>query len=106
MQKIMAYSWPGNIRELMNAVERAVVLAHADFLDAAEIALIMEDSASSVGAAESDRPPQNLSLEDVEKKSILGALDACGGNKSEAARRLGITRKTLRAKLQKYQAEG
>ncbi|HQB93107.1 MAG TPA: sigma-54 dependent transcriptional regulator [Smithellaceae bacterium] len=106
MQKIMAYSWPGNIRELMNAVERAVVLAHADFLDAAEIALIMGDSASSVGAAESDRPPQNLSLEDVEKKSILGALDACGGNKSEAARRLGITRKTLRAKLQKYQAEG
>lgn len=106
MQKIMAYSWPGNIRELMNAVERAVVLAHADFLDAAEIALIMEDSASSGGAAESDRPPQNLSLEDVEKKSILGALDACGGNKSEAARRLGITRKTLRAKLQKYQAEG
>jgi len=106
MQKIMAYSWPGNIRELMNAVERAVVLAHADFLDAAEIALIMGDSASSVGAAESDRPPQNLSLEDVEKKSILGALDACGGNKSEAARRLGITRKTLRAKLQKYQTEG
>jgi len=105
MQKIMAYSWPGNIRELMNAVERAVVLARTDLLDAAEIALIMEDSAFSVGAGESDQPPQNLSLEDVEKKSILDALATCGGNKSEAARRLGITRKTLRAKLQKYQTD-
>ncbi len=105
MQKIMAYSWPGNIRELMNAVERAIVLARTDLLDAAEIALIMEDSAFSVGAGESDQPPQNLSLEDVEKKSILDALATCGGNKSEAARRLGITRKTLRAKLQKYQTD-
>jgi two-component system response regulator HydG len=104
MQKIMAYSWPGNIRELMNAVERAVVLARTDLLDAEEIALIMEENFSSVGAVEAEQP-QNLSLEDVEKKSILEALDACGGNKSEAARRLGITRKTLRAKLQKYQAE-
>ena len=101
----MAYSWPGNIRELMNAVERAVVLARTDLLDAEEIALIMEESFSSVAAVEAGQPPQNLSLEDVEKKSILEALEACGGNKSEAARRLGITRKTLRAKLQKYQAE-
>lgn len=105
MQKIMAYGWPGNIRELMNAAERAVVLARTDLLDAEEIALIMEDNASCVGAVEADQPPKNLSLEDVEKKSILDALITCGGNKSEAARRLGITRKTLRAKLQKYQAE-
>jgi len=105
MQKIMTYSWPGNIRELMNAVERAVVLARAEVLDDAEIALIMEDGVSSEGAVEADHPPQNLSLEGVEKKSILDALDACRGNKSEAARRLGITRKTLRTKLQKYRAE-
>ncbi|MBN1474037.1 MAG: sigma-54-dependent Fis family transcriptional regulator [Syntrophaceae bacterium] len=104
MQKIMAYSWPGNIRELMNAVERAVVLARNDSLDAAEIALIMEDSIVA-DVPQADNQPQNLSLEDVERKSILDALSTCGGNKSEAARRLGITRKTLRAKLQKYQAE-
>jgi two-component system response regulator HydG len=47
--------------------------------------------------------PGNLPLEEVEKRTILEALDAAGGNKSEAARRLGITRKTLRAKLEKYE---
>jgi DNA-binding NtrC family response regulator len=48
--------------------------------------------------------PENLPLEEVEKRSILEALAACGGNKSEAARRLGITRKTLRKKLEKYES--
>ena len=47
--------------------------------------------------------PENLPLEEVEKRSILEALAACGGNKSEASRRLGITRKTLRKKLEKYE---
>jgi len=103
MEKILAYAWPGNIRELMNAVERAVVLSRSDFVDAEEISLIMEDNISS-DAPEESKEEQNMSLEDMEKKSILDALNTCGGNKSEAARRLGITRKTLRSKLQKYQA--
>jgi len=52
------------------------------------------------------KPPggvESLPLEEVEKRSILEALEATGGNKSEAARRLGITRKTLRKKLEKYE---
>jgi two-component system response regulator HydG len=48
----------------------------------------------------------NLPLDEVEKRSILEALDTCGGNKSEAARRLGITRKTLRKKLERYEHGG
>lgn len=104
MEKILTYGWPGNIRELMNAVERAVVLSRGGILDAEEIALIMEEKASSV-TTETQKEAQNMSLENVEKKSILDALEACDGNKSEASRRLGITRKTLRAKLQKYEAE-
>ena len=47
----------------------------------------------------------NLPLDEVEKRSILEALKTCGGNKSEAARRLGITRKTLRKKLEKYESQ-
>jgi two-component system response regulator HydG len=102
MEEFLSYSWPGNIRELMNAVERAVVLARTDFLDAEDIALMTGNHAVT-GGQESDQRSSRLSLEDVEKKSILDALNNCGGNKSEAARQLGITRKTLRAKLQKYQ---
>ncbi len=102
MQKLLDYSWPGNIRELMNAVERAVVLARAQYLDDEDMALMMADY-SSAGKSNEDNSLMNLPLDEVEKRSILEALDASRGNKSEAARRLGITRKTLRNKLQKYQ---
>jgi len=95
------YSWPGNVRELMNAVERAVVLSRSDYLDVDELALLMADSPNASGS-EQPSLPENMPLDEVEKRSILEAINACSGNKSEAARRLGITRKTLRKKLDKY----
>ena len=102
MEKLLAYNWPGNIRELMNAVERSVVLARTDVLDADAIELMMEGGKNKSGSFGSEEPAKNLSLDAIEKKSILETLDACGGNKSETARRLGITRKTLCTKLDKY----
>jgi two-component system, NtrC family, response regulator HydG len=112
MAQLVSYSWPGNVRELMNAVERAVVLSRGDYIDADELALLMADDlagGNQVPAADSNKPSgrqENLLLEEVEKRSILEAINACGGNKSEAARRLGITRKTLRKKLEKYESGG
>jgi two-component system response regulator HydG len=112
MEMLVKYSWPGNVRELMNAVERAVVLSREDYIDADELALMMADNFLSndrVLAQDLNQPtayPENLPLEEVEKRSILEAINACGGNKSEAARRLGITRKTLRKKLEKYESTG
>ena len=103
MEKLLAYHWPGNIRELMNAVERSVVLARTDVLDAGDMALIMEKNNPGAGVSEQGEATRSLSLESMEKKNILAALADCGGNKSETARRLGITRKTLRAKLRKYE---
>ncbi len=109
MQKLGAYAWPGNVRELMNTVERAVVLSRADTVDADELVFPMADRCSPPAVTENVRPatagPENLPLEEVEKRSILEALKTVGGNKSEAARRLGITRKTLRKKLEKYGQE-
>jgi two-component system response regulator HydG len=102
MEKLVKYAWPGNVRELMNAVERAVVLSRSEYLDADELALLMADSPIASGSDQLGLPG-NMPLDEVEKRSILGAINSCSGNKSEAARRLGITRKTLRKKLDKYE---
>jgi two-component system, NtrC family, response regulator HydG len=102
MEKLVKYAWPGNVRELMNAVERAVVLSRSEYLDADELALLMADSPIA-GSSDQLSLPENMPLDEVEKRSILETVNACGGNKSEAARRLGITRKTLRKKLDKYE---
>jgi two-component system response regulator HydG len=103
MEKLVKYAWPGNVRELMNAVERAVVLSRAEYIDADELELLMADN-QIAGGNDQLRLPENMPLDEVEKRSILEAVNACGGNKSEAARRLGITRKTLRKKLDKYES--
>jgi len=102
MGKLVKYAWPGNVRELMNAVERAVVLSRLEYLDADELVLLMADN-QIIGGKVQPGLPENMPLDEVEKRSILEAVNACGGNKSEAARRLGITRKTLRKKLDKYE---
>jgi len=101
MEKLLNYSWPGNIRELMNAIERAVVLSRKEYLDAEELVLMTTDNSVDAKTAQ-NRLLENLPLEEVEKMTILEALATSAGNKSEAARRLGITRKTLRKKLEKY----
>jgi len=105
MEKLVKYSWPGNVRELMNAVERAVVLSRSEYLDADELALLMANSPIAGGSNQLNLP-ENMPLDEVEKRSILETINTCGGNKSEAARRLGITRKTLRKKLDKYESAG
>ncbi len=105
MDNLIRYRWPGNVRELMNAVERGVVLARTNYLDVSDFPFMKKtmrederDSAGSVmSAMQGDMP-----LEEVEKAAILSTLQAAAGNKSEAARRLGITRKTLHKKLKTY----
>ena len=109
MQMLVRYFWPGNVRELMNAVERAVVLSRAEMVGEDDLIFTMDDQIDFHDESpESQRGKKtgtgNLSLEEVEKRRILEALQSCGGNKSEAARNLGITRKTLRKKLEKYGA--
>ena len=105
MHHLIRYDWPGNVRELMNAVERGVVLARTPYLDEADF-LFLKDALLS--GDEDQAEPANLAIEgdaplgEIEKTAILKTLEAAGGNKSEAARRLGITRKTLHKKLKAY----
>jgi two-component system response regulator HydG len=104
MDRLLKYDWPGNTRELMNAVERAVVLAQSEYLDEEELPLILRDISLEGEIPLKDVIPADLPLDEVEKASILKTLELAGGNKSEAARRLGITRRTLHKKLKKYGA--
>jgi two-component system response regulator HydG len=102
MDRLLRHDWPGNVRELMNAVERGVVLARTEYLGPEDLPLILEETPSEQLMVQKDAIPADLPLEEVEKATILNVLDLAGGNKSEAARRLGITRKTLHTKLKKY----
>ncbi|MBW1730662.1 MAG: sigma-54-dependent Fis family transcriptional regulator [Deltaproteobacteria bacterium] len=105
MDRMLHYHWPGNVRELMNAVERAVVLSRSEYVDIPDLPLVIQEQRPDSGSAVSEHLlGGGIPLEEVEKVTILKTLKATGGNKSEAARRLGITRKTLHKKLKKYGA--
>jgi two-component system, NtrC family, response regulator HydG len=105
MDMLVNYNWPGNVRELENAIERAVILATGEHITEAQLPLnILErfDAAPVTPTGGSQLLDGTHSLEDIEKEAILAALSASGGNKAEAARRLGVTRKTLHNKLKNY----
>ena len=90
-EKLASYSWPGNLRELNNVVKRAVLMARGAF--------ITQDELSAAMGPVRQEPITALHDSDAERQRILNALQQCGGNKSKAARMLGIDRKTLYNKL-------
>jgi two-component system response regulator HydG len=103
MDRIIRYDWPGNVRALMNAVERGVILCRGEYIAEEDLPMAIRDSqiapsqTGPVTAVVGEVP-----LDEVEKQTILNTLEAVDGNKSEASRRLGITRRTLYKKLKKY----
>ena len=100
MDGLIRYAWEGNVRELKNCVERSVVLSRSDYIGLEDIKFLTPDLETDASAAGMDIG--NTSLSKIEKEAILATLEASGGNKSETARRLGITRKTLQKKLKQY----
>ncbi|CAI0736357.1 TPA: sigma 54-interacting transcriptional regulator [Serratia fonticola] len=99
MDMLLKYSWPGNVRELENSVERGVILLSGDFISEKELPLSINQCVDVQPDRQCGQAIQPL--EQVEKQAILAALEQTAGNKTEAAKQLGITRKTLLAKLQK-----
>jgi len=88
------YPWPGNIRQLKNVLERAVILARGDSITAAEL------SDEFLLYRKIKRPPSSVKpLREVQKQAIMEALMECNGNKSKAARMLGISRKAFYKRL-------
>lgn len=99
MDMLLKYPWPGNVRELENSVERGVILLSGDFISEKELPLSISQCVDAQPDSQCGQAIQPL--EQVEKQAILAALEQTAGNKTEAAKQLGITRKTLLAKLQK-----
>ncbi len=101
-EKLLAYSWPGNVRELRNVIERAVALTPLDTLTVEDLPEKIRDYRSSHVLLGGDDPGQLVPLEEVERRYILQVVDSVGGNRSLAARTLGLDRKTLYRKLRQY----
>jgi DNA-binding NtrC family response regulator len=101
MQLLVSHYWPGNVRELQNVIERACALAAGSQLEVSDIQL---DSPRNRSGSASDRDrflPDGMTLDQWEDEMIREALKRAGGNKSQAARLLGLSRNALRYRLSK-----
>ncbi|HEY5621919.1 MAG TPA: sigma-54 dependent transcriptional regulator [Pontiella sp.] len=98
-EMLSGYNWPGNIRELRNLVERMVVLARGRMLDVKDIPSQVREAA---GAGTEIRIDAELTVDEMEKRMVIQALEKTGGNRTKAAEKLGISRRTLHRKLNQY----
>jgi len=103
MKRLQAYSWPGNIRELRNAIERAMLLADAEELTDADFPL-----AGGLAPRLSEGvqlPAQGIDLEQLERSLVVQALERSGWNQTRAAALLGINRDQIRYRIEKFKLE-
>jgi two-component system response regulator HydG len=100
---LMRYDWPGNIRELENVIERAILLCRSDYISPEDLPPPLQ------GEQGGEKPlisiPPGMTLEEVERETIIQTLEETGGNRTQTAQILGISRKTLQNKLKEYGLE-
>ncbi|MEO8181499.1 MAG: sigma-54 dependent transcriptional regulator [Deltaproteobacteria bacterium] len=104
-RRLVAYPWPGNVRELRNSIERAVALTRFDHIAADDLPERIKNFEPRHVVVAGDDLEEMVPLEEVERRYILRVLQAAGGNKSLAAQRLGVSRRTLYRKLGEYGVE-
>jgi len=104
-EKLLNYTWPGNIRELRNTIERAVVLTRYEKISVDDLPEKIRDYKASHLLVGSDNPSELVPIQEVERRYILHVLKTVGDNKTLAARVLGLDRKTLYRKLQHYKVD-
>ena len=108
LEAVIRYAWPGNVRELRTAVEHAVVLARGEMIELAGL----PQSVRNRGVIQDEKQlawphvDKSVTLEEAEKQLIIRTLKECRGNRTMAARNIGISRRTLHRKLNRYGLEG
>jgi DNA-binding NtrC family response regulator len=105
LEALMNYTWPGNVRELRTAIEHAVVLTRGEKIGLRDLPPALRAAAPWGGPAQLLAKP-DMTVAEAEKQLILRALKECTGNRTEAAKKLGMSRRTLHRKLHLYQLEG
>jgi two-component system response regulator HydG len=103
--KLVAYTWPGNVRELQNCVERSVALARYDQIGVDDLPEKVRSYRSSHVIVPGDDPSEFVPMEEVERRYIARVMEAVGGNKTAAARILGLDRKRLYRMLDRLGVE-
>ncbi len=105
LTSLLSHDWPGNVRELMNAIERAIILSRYEYLDVGDFPGINPVEADGTGGPEHGFQT-GITLREMEKILIEKTLSDTDSNRTHASRILGITRKTLLAKIREYGIEG
>ena len=100
-ERMIAYDWPGNVRELANCLERAVALARFEEIQVEDLPEKIRSARQPRSLAGTERP-ELLTLEEIERQHVLRVLEACDGNRTDAAKVLGLDRKTLYRKLLRW----
>jgi len=102
-ERLVGYDWPGNVRELGNCLERAVALAHFEEIQVEDLPdKIRNRQAPRSTSITANELPELLTLEEVERRHVLRVLEACHSNRTDAAKILGLDRKTLYRKLLRW----
>src|SRR5512146_1506019 len=102
MNCLMAYDWPGSVRELENCIERAIALGNHQTIDIADLPLGIRAAAGVATPAPLTVAADATDLEDIERATIERVFAQCNGDKVQAGKRLGISRATLYRKLKRY----
>jgi two-component system response regulator AtoC len=103
MEKLVSYSFPGNVRELENILERSLIYCSGHVITENDIDLHKQETPSIKSPApQTAKPEEAASMEDIEKQAIMNTLEKCGGNRTKAAKMLGLSRKTILNKLKSW----
>ena len=99
---ILEYGWPGNVRQLESAIERALLLAEGDEITAEDLPVEIRSAAQAEGSGGFKLPPEGISFEDLERSLIVQAMEQTGWNITRSAKLLGLSFRTMQYRLDKF----